>query len=77
MQIISTREFRTNQGKFLTAAKNGQSIVLKSRYGNFKITPVSDEDSLVSRISQGLHEAKLIEKGELKGYSLNDLLTEL
>lgn len=47
MQIVSAREFRSNQGKFLTAARSGQSVLLTSRYGNFKITPVMDSDSIV------------------------------
>lgn len=47
MQIVSAREFRSNQGKFLTAARSGQSVMLTSRYGNFKITPVSDSDQIV------------------------------
>ena len=49
MEIVSAREFRSNQGKFLNAAKSGQSVVLTSRYGNFKITPISDEDEIIKR----------------------------
>lgn len=61
MQIVSAREFRANQGKFLTAAREGQSVLLTSRYGNFKITPVTDEDALMDRINQ--QELKSIQKG--------------
>lgn len=35
MQVVTAREFRANQGKFLNAAKSGQSVLLTSRYGNF------------------------------------------
>lgn len=77
MQIISAREFRSNQGKFLIAARNGQSVLLTSRYGNFKIMPVTEEDSLTDRIARGLEEVKLIEAGKSKGYSVDDLLNEL
>lgn len=49
MQIVSAREFRSNQGRFLTAARAGQSVVLTSRYGNFKITPVTDTDEIIER----------------------------
>lgn len=49
MEMVSTREFRSNQGKFLTAARAGESVVLTSRYGNFKIVPISSDDELVQR----------------------------
>ncbi|WP_289158415.1 type II toxin-antitoxin system prevent-host-death family antitoxin [uncultured Muribaculum sp.] len=77
MQVVSAREFRANQGKYLNAAKDGQSVMLTSRYGNFKITPITEEDSLTSRICEGLREVKLIQEGKMKGYSIEELLNEL
>lgn len=77
MQIVTAREFRANQGKFLTAAKGGQSVLLTSRYGNFKITPVTEDDSLTTRICEGLREVKLIREGKAKGYTVDELLNEL
>lgn len=77
MQVVSAREFRANQGKFLNAAKRGQSVLLTSRYGNFKITPITEEDTLTERICKGLKEVKDIMDGKAKGYSLEDLLNEL
>lgn len=59
MEIVSTREFRSNQGKFLTAARAGESVVLTSRYGNFKIVPISSDDELVRRdIRQSCKEVR-------------------
>lgn len=49
MKIVTAREFRRSQGKFLTAARAGQSVILTSRYGNFKITPVSEADKIVEK----------------------------
>ncbi len=77
MQVVSAREFRANQGKFLNAAKRGQSVILTSRYGNFKITPITEEDTLTERICKGLKEVKDIMDGKAKGYSVEDLLNEL
>lgn len=78
---VTAREFRSNQGKFLTAARNGQPLTLKSRYGNFTIIPEKnadeDEASLTNSICQGLREVSLIRKGQLKGYTLNEILDEL
>lgn len=77
MHIVSTREFRSNQGKFLNAAKNGQSVLLTSRYGNFKIVPINDDDTLTSRICEGLKEVKLIKEGKVPSKSLRDFIDEL
>lgn len=77
MQIVSTREFRANQGRFLSAAKRGQSVILTSRYGNFKITPVTEEDNLTPHIVEALREVKLIETGQLPAKSAKSFLNEL
>lgn len=49
MKIVTEREFRSNQGKFLITAKEEQSVLLTSRYGNFKIIPVTSEDMIIER----------------------------
>lgn len=77
MHIISAREFRTNQSKFLSAAKNGQSVVLTSRLGSFKITPVDEDDNLTTRICDGLKQVKMIKEGKAKAYTIDELLDEL
>lgn len=77
MQVVSAREFRSNQGKYLNAALNGQSVMLTSRYGNFKITPITEEDSLTSRICEGLREVKLMESGIIPSKSAKSFLDEL
>ena len=77
MQVVSAREFRANQGKFLNAAKSGHSVLLTSRYGNFKITPISEEDTLTERICKGLEEVKLMESGQIPSKSAWELLDEL
>jgi antitoxin (DNA-binding transcriptional repressor) of toxin-antitoxin stability system len=50
MLVISTREFRERQGKYLGRVKNGEDIVLKSRKnGSFRLVPVKNDDTLMSR----------------------------
>lgn len=39
MVVVSTRDFRTNQTKYLNLAKAGEHVILKSRAGNFRISP--------------------------------------
>lgn len=76
MQVVSAREFRSNQGKYLNAAMSGQSILLTSRYGNFKITPVTEGDSITSRICKGLEQVKMIQDGKLPRRTIQDMLDE-
>lgn len=81
MLVISTREFREKQGKYLHRAKNGENIILKSRQnGSFKLVPVTDDDTLISKedffakIDQARKEAKegkgrvIRSKEDLKDY---------
>ncbi len=50
MIVISTREFRANQTKFLDMARNGEDVILKSRSsGSFKLIPVETQDTIVSK----------------------------
>lgn len=49
MTLISIRDFRSNQSKYLGLAANGESVILTSRRGNFKIVPVTEDDCVVSK----------------------------
>lgn len=49
MTVVSVRDFRSNQGKYLGLAASGEDIVLTSRSGSFRIVPVSEDDTLVSK----------------------------
>ena len=44
--VVSARDFRTNQTKYLNLAKSGEHVVLKSRAGNFRLVPVTTSDSV-------------------------------
>lgn len=77
MQVVTAREFRAHQTNILQAARDGQSVMLTSRVGNFKIIPISEEDSLTDRICRGLEQVKLIREGKAKGYTVDELLNEL
>lgn len=77
MEIISARDFRVNQTAVLNKALKGESVLLTSRVGTFRIVPVTEEDTLTRRVSQGLREVKLIREGKLKGISVEELLNEL
>ena len=46
MIVISTRDFRTNQTKYLNMVKSGEHVVLKSRAGKFRIFPEMDSETI-------------------------------
>lgn len=77
MQIVSAREFRSNQTAVLKKALDGESVLINSRIGTFKIVPVTEEDSLTTRICNGLDEVKQIQKGKLPRRTIQDLLDEI
>lgn len=68
MLVISTREFRSNQGNVLIRAINGEDVVLTSRYGAFRLTPVSQEDKIIPRMKERanrwISDIKDIENGK-------------
>lgn len=67
MIVVSAREFRENQSKVLNAAINGQSIVLTSRLGNFKIVPISSNDKIIeNELRAGCCEVKDHLTGSIK-----------
>lgn len=75
MQIVSAREFRANQTKVLNAARNGQTIMLTSRVGNFKIVPITSEDEIVKRdFKDSLNEVRKHMDGRLSLPNARDIV---
>ena len=77
MLVVSTRQFRENQRQYLGRVIKGEDIILKSRTeGSFKIVPITDDDTLMSKaqleaiIEQGLQDIK---NGKGKAYTLEEL----
>ena len=65
MIVISAREFREKQGLYFDMASNGEDVVLKTRgKGSFKLVPVTEDDSLMSKeeffkkIDRSIQQAK-------------------
>lgn len=77
MVIVSARDFRANQSSVLDKAKNGESVLLTSRKGMFKIVPVTEEDILTQRTREGLQQVQLIREGKLPAKSAREFLNEL
>jgi len=54
--IVSSRDFRANQSKYIGYAHSGEDVILKSRAGSVRLTPVDTTE--VNRA--------YIERGEVK-----------
>lgn len=84
MVIVSTRDFRTNQTKYLNLAKAGEHVVLKSRAGNFRIYPENSDEGaiqaprdLMAELKNALSEVKEAIAGKRVLQSAESLLDEL
>lgn len=84
MVIVSTRDFRTNQTKYLNLAKAGEHVVLKSRAGNFRIYPENSDEGaiqvprdLMVELKNALSEVKEAIAGKRVLQSAESLLDEL
>ena len=83
MLVVSTRDFRTNQTKYLNKANAGEHVILKSRTGSFKIVPVSSDDivsnkrDLAAELRGVLQEVKDHIEGKKRLQSLDSILEEL
>jgi antitoxin (DNA-binding transcriptional repressor) of toxin-antitoxin stability system len=83
MVVVSTRDFRTNQTKYLNMAKSGEHVVLKSRAGSFRIFPEDSKDTidaprdLMNELRNALTEVKEAIAGKRKLKSAESLINEL
>ncbi len=61
MTIVSTRDFRANQTKYLGMALQGHDVILRSRRGSFRLMPVEEEEpkrDVTAEICQGMKDWK-------------------
>lgn len=83
MTIVSTRDFRANQTKFLEMALRGEHVVLKSRRGSVRLMPVEEEEEpkrdVTAEICQGMKDWKeYLETGKSDKFRpLDEFLDEL
>ncbi len=84
MLVISTRDFRANQTKFLDMVNKGEDIVLKSMgKGSFKLVPVREHDSIIDKrdilaeLKGALQQVKDYQNGKIELKSAESLLNEL
>ncbi len=84
MLIISSREFRDKQAKYLNKVDEGEQIIVqRGKNKAYKLTPVKDEDiyftpQMIKRLKESIQQAK---EGKLttvnSAKELKDLLEDL
>ena len=84
MLVVSTRDFRTNQTKYLNKANAGEHVILKSREGSFRLVPVMPSDSvsenaqnIAEDLRGALRELKDVIAGKKQLNTLDNLINEL
>lgn len=63
MTIVSTRDFRANQTKYLEMVDQGEHVVLRSRRGRYRLTampaePIAHKRDVTAEVCQGMKEWK-------------------
>lgn len=84
MTVVSAREFRANQVKYLSMVNSGEHVILKSREGNFRLVPVTSSDSIsdesqniAAELRGALRELKEVIAGKKQLNTLDSLIDEL
>ena len=84
MLVVSARDFRTNQTKYLNKANSGEHVILKSREGSFRLVPVMPSDSvsenaqnIAEDLRGALRELKDVIAGKKQLNTLDNLINEL
>jgi antitoxin (DNA-binding transcriptional repressor) of toxin-antitoxin stability system len=69
MIVLTGREFRANQAKYVGAAQSGEDVVVKSRAGSYRIVPIADDDIVIGKndLSESLYKALLEVKNARRG----------
>lgn len=61
MTIVSTTDFRANQGKYFGMVDRGEAVILKSRRGSYRLMPVEEEEpkrDVTAEICRGMKDWK-------------------
>lgn len=83
MIVVTGRDFRDNQSKYVDYARKGEDVVVKSRYGSWRVVPITDDDVVVNKrdlteeLRGALMEAKEAMEGKRKLNTLSNLIHEL
>lgn len=58
MTVITARDFRANQTKYIGMAFNGEDVVLSTRAGRVKLTPQYDDNVITPELQAKIDQAR-------------------
>lgn len=79
MEVISSRDFRSQMGEYMRKALSSDVIIKSRSFGSFKLVPVSEDDTLMSKeaffakIDKAIQS---IEKGDVHTMGAGESLDE-
>ena len=83
MVVVTGRDYRANLAKYYGLAQKGEDVVVKARYGSWKVVPITEEDVVVNKrdlrkeLRNALTEVKEQMEGKKNLMTWEDLLNEL
>ena len=81
--IVTGRDFRANQSRYIGIAHSGEDVILKSRAGSVRLVPVDtvktapEGRDLAAELRSALSDVKDALQGKKKLLSWEELLDEL
>lgn len=69
MVVVSGRDYRANLAKYYGLAQKGEDVVVKARYGSWKVVPITEDDVVVNKrnLPQELRNALMEVKESMEG----------
>lgn len=83
MVVVTSRDFRANQSRYIGYARNGEDVILKSRAGSVRLLPVELDSTesysrdLAAELRHALSDVRESMLGKKKLYSMEELIDEL
>ena len=69
MVVVTGRDYRANLAKYFGLAQKGEDVVVKARYGSWKVVPITEDDVVVNKrdLPQELRNALTEVKDSMEG----------
>ena len=83
MVVVTGRDYRANLAKYYGLARQGEDVVVKGRYGSWKVVPITEDDIIINKrdlteeLCGALMEAKESMQGKRKLNTLSNLIHEI
>ena len=83
MVVVTGRDYRANLARYYGLAQKGEDVVVKARYGTWKVVPITEDDVVVNKrdlpkeLRNALKEVKESMEGKKNLMTWEDLVNEL